>query len=300
MTGLSALAGATAALGMLLIAVGLVATPDPPGTRSRRGTWWAGHRVSGRRLGVLVAIPVAVLAVTGWPAAALIALVATAGAPRLLGGRRASETRIARLQALADWTRRLGDVLGAGAGIEQAIEASLPGAPAPIAGDVARLVARLRARHPVQAALRAFGDDLDDPTGDLVVAALLLAADRRGRGLARLLAALAATVEAEVAMRRGIEADRATPRTTARWVLYITLAVVAGLVLFDRTYVAPFGTPTGQVVLALIGALFTGAFAWMHRLTTGTPGQRFLPADNPPADRTGSANRASDGMGWQR
>ena len=60
-------------------------------------------------------------------------------------------------------------------------------------------------------ALRAFADDLADPTGDLVVAALMLAADRRGRGLTRVLEGLAVTVEAEVALRRQVDADRATP-----------------------------------------------------------------------------------------
>jgi hypothetical protein len=112
-----------------------------------------------------------------------------------------------------------------------------------------------------------------------VAAALLLAIDRRGRGLARLLAALATTVEAEVGMRRSVEADRATPRTTARWVVYITLAVCGGLVIFDREYVEPFGSPGGQVVLAVIGGLFAASFAWMHRLTTGGPARRFLPGE---------------------
>ena len=143
---------------------------------------------------------------------------------------------------------------------------------------MARLVARLRARRPVEEALRAFGDDLADPTADLVVAALLLAATRRGRGLARLLTGLAATVEEEVAMRRAVEADRATPRTTARWVAGITVGVTAALVLLDRAYVAPFATPAGQVALAVVAVLFAGAFGWMHRLSAPPAPARFLPA----------------------
>jgi len=96
-------------------------------------------------------------------------------------------------------------------------------------------------------------------------------------GLARLLTGLAHTVEEEVAMRRGVEADRAQPRTTARWVTCITVGVVAALLVFDRAYIAPFGTAEGQLVLALVGGLFAAAFAWMHRLTSTTPGHRFLP-----------------------
>jgi len=230
-----------------------------------------------RRWALSLAAPLLALLLTGWPVAALLAAAAAVGVPRLLGGRRAAEARIARLQGLADWTRRLADVLGAGAGLEQALQASMRTVPVPITAEVGALAARLHARHPVAEALRAFADDLDDPVGDLVVAALLLAAGRRGRGLARVLTGLAGTVEAEVAMRRGVEADRAQPRTTARWVCYISLAVAAGLFVFNPSYVAPFGTPSGQVVLLAVGALFAGAFAWMQRLTRSPPGGRFLP-----------------------
>ena len=268
-TALAALGGALAGLGVLLVVAGWTGRglPERTGSVPRR-SWRARlRRVPARGWRGWSAVPLLAWAVTGWPVAAVFALVVTAAVPRLLAERRAAAARIERLQGLADWTRRLADVLTAGAGLEQALVASLPGAPAPVAGDVARLVARLRARRPVEEALRAFGDDLADPTADLVVAALLLAATRRGRGLAKLLTGLAATVEEEVAMRRAVEADRATPRTTARWVAGITLAVTAALVLLDRAYVAPFATPAGQVALAVVAVLFAGAFWWMHRLS---------------------------------
>ena len=46
-------------------------------------------------------------------------------------------------------------------------------APAPISDDVATLSARIAARTPTETALRRFADDLDDPSADLVVAALI-------------------------------------------------------------------------------------------------------------------------------
>ena len=93
--------------------------------------------------------------------------------------------------------------------------------------EVSALAARLAARWPTETALRAFADDLDDATGDLVVATLILGARRRGPGLARVLTAVADSVAEEVAMRRKVEAERAKPRTTARAVTLITLGVVA-------------------------------------------------------------------------
>jgi hypothetical protein len=53
-----------------------------------------------------------------------------------------------------------------------------------------------------------------------VAATLILGAHRRGPGLAAVLDDLAGTVAEEVRIRRGIEADRAKPRTTARWVTF--------------------------------------------------------------------------------
>jgi Flp pilus assembly protein TadB len=178
------------------------------------------------------------------------------------------------------------DTIRAGAGIEHALTQSAGTCPAALRPQVTALVARLRARQPTEAALRAFADELADPTADLIVAALILSASRRGRGLANVLTGLATTVAEEVMMRRQVEADRAKPRTTARAVTAITLAVAGGLIVLDRAYVAPFGSPLGQLVLALVIAIFAAAFWWLRVLATGRPAARFLPAD-----QTGLAGR---------
>ena len=99
--------------------------------------------------------------------------------------------------------------------------------------------------------MRAFADDLDDATGDLIVATLILGARRRGPGLARVLSAVADSVAEEVAMRRKVEAERAKPRTTARAVTLITLGVVA-VGSLNGTYLAPYRTLLGQLVLVVI------------------------------------------------
>jgi Flp pilus assembly protein TadB len=277
LTALAAFAGGLVGLGVLMVILGMRRTGTARArTRMRLRTvnpdfrWAPGAVLAG----------IAVLALTGWPIAALAAGVGVLGIPKLMGGRRDATRRLERLAALGDWTRRLADVLVAGAGLEHAIDASVRAAPAPIAADVARLGARLRARRPLSEALHGFADDLADPTGDLVVSALLLAAHRRGRGLARVLTGLAVAVDADVAMRRSVDAQRATPRTTARYLTAVTVITVVGLMTLRSAYMAPFGTVTGQLVLALVGVLFASGFAWMATLTKDTPGQRFLPATN--------------------
>jgi Flp pilus assembly protein TadB len=211
---------------------------------------------------------------SGWLVAVVIMPVACAGLPVLLGAQRGT-TSIERLEAMEEWTRGLAGVLTVGVGLEQAIIATLRSTPDPIRPEVATLVARLRARWMTGAALRAFADDLDDATGDLIAASLLLGAERRGAGLASVLEGLAQTVAEDVRIRRAIEADRAKPRTTARWITFITVGV---LVLFalNGTYIRPYGSGVGQLILlALLGA-YVGALAWMRSLAQGSRLPRFI------------------------
>ena len=187
---------------------------------------------------------------TGWMVAVLVVPAAAAGLPVLLSAPPAA-SKIDRLEAMEEWTRSLSGVLTAGVGLEQALIATLRSTPDPIRPEVTRLASRLRARWATEDALRAFADDLDDATGDVVAANLILGARRRGAGLASVLDALAESVAADVRARREIEADRAKPRATARWVTIITVSVLVFLAL-TGDYVAPFGTPLGQVLLALL------------------------------------------------
>jgi tight adherence protein B len=275
----AALGGAAAAVGLLLFARELIGVPEMLTSGRSRPARMPVPKLTSRRALVLVAVPALAWAVTGWPVAGAAALVALLALPRVMGGKRAAQRVIARLDALATWVRRLADLLAAGIGLEQALQASARSAPPMLAEEVSRLAWRLRVGTPTEVALRAFADDIADPAGDLVAAALILAANRRGRGFARKLKALAATIDDEVAMRRRVEADRATPRTTVRYVTGITLLAVTALVTLDRTYMAPFSSPVGQASLAVACALFAGAFWLMHRLVTDPPPHRFLSAD---------------------
>jgi tight adherence protein B len=81
----------------------------------------------------------------------------------------------------------------------------------------------------------------------------------------------------EVAARRRIEADRAKPRTTARAVTAITLAIIAAGLL-NRGYTGPYGTVLGQVVLSATLGFFGAALWWMHSMTRTTRPARILVA----------------------
>lgn len=279
---LAAFAGAAVVCGVLLVALGWRRVPVRAGSsRSwrpefrRRRTRVAATVWSRWRWPTAIAAAVVVWLVSGWLVAGLIVAVTVVGLPVILSTSRTAALAIDRVEALEEWTRRLSDILVVGVGLEQAIAATVRTCPGPLIDEVSALATRLAARWPTETALRTFADDLDDATGDLIVATLILGARRRGPGLARVLSAVADSVAEEVAMRRKVEAERAKPRTTARAVTLITLGVVA-VGSLNGTYLEPYRTLLGQLVLAVITLGFVGSLAWMRALTLSKPEPRFL------------------------
>ena len=276
---LAALSGALVTAGVLGVIASLRPRPVAPPTNPRR-TAALRRRVRkiptrtrvlalvGFGAGALVAV------LSGWLVAVVAIPLAVVGLPSLL--RSPGETaQIERLEAMAEWTRNLAGVLTVGVGLEQALVATLRSTPEAIKPEVSRLVARLRARWSTEDALLKFADELDDATGDLVAAYLILGARRRGAGLASVLQGLAESVADDVTARRKVEADRAKPRATARNVTLITLGVL-GFLAFNGQFMAPYGTPLGQALLAVLLGAYAGTLVWLRRMSVGEPLPRFL------------------------
>jgi Flp pilus assembly protein TadB len=278
-----ALAGALIVAGLIGVVVGLRPTAAAP--MPARSRWMRRVTKIDRttRLLLLGGVAGGVIAwlVTGLVLAVAAVPIAAVGLPMLLSSSTAA-SRIRRLEAMEEWTRSLSGVLTVGVGLEQAIVATLRSTPAAIAPEVSRLVARLRARWNTDEALLAFADELDDSTGDLVAANLILGARRRGAGLASVLEGLAESVAADVRARRQVEADRAKPRATARWVTVISAGVIVILGISGR-YVEPYRSPLGQVVLATLLTAYVATLIWLKRMAIGRELPRFLAS--PAGDR---------------
>ena len=224
--------------------------------------------IAGVTAGVIIAL------LTGWVIAIVLIPAAIIGLPWLLSSGDAT-ARIERLEAMEEWTRSLAGVLTVGVGLEQAIVATLRSAPKEIRPEVNLLAARLRARWPTEDALRAFADDLDDSTGDLLAANLLLGARRRGAGLANVLESVAVSVGEDVRSRRMIEADREKPRSTARVVTIITLVALFVMFFFTNMFDA-YRTGLGQIILTFLLALYVAALIWMKSMAKGKKLPRFI------------------------
>jgi len=159
------------------------------------------------------------------------------------------------------------------------LTATLRSTPAAIRPEVTILVNRLNANMPTKTALRAFADDLADPTGDVIAATLMMGADHNGDGLASILNGLAESVSDEVRARRAIEADRAKPRQTGRLITIISSSMVLLLLVFSGDYVAPYRTPFGQLTLLILLGAYIGTLLWMRNMSIGKPAARFLGTD---------------------
>lgn len=270
---LPALAGALIVGGVIALVVGLTPSEVVERPPRKRRLKPLPRQTQGLLAAGAIAGLIAVM-VTGWAMALVLVPIAFVGLPALLSSGPA-QSRIERLEAMEEWTRSLSGVLTVGVGLEQALVATMRSTPAAIAPEVTRLVARLRARWATEQALRAFADELDDSTGDLVAANLILGARRRGAGLASVLDGLAESVAADVRARRQVEADRAKPRATARWVTIISASVLVVLAV-SGTYVEPYRSPLGQVILVGLLAAYVSTLVWMKRMAIGRELPRFL------------------------
>lgn len=254
-----------------------------------------------RRQLIAGAIALGVFVVSGWLLAAITAGVAALMIPDLWSDKRGLQV-ITRLDALSTWTRRLADLLASGAAnsLEAALIRSAGMCPPEIEPEVRRLADRLRPRG-TEAALLAFADEIDDPAGDHIAAAMILRHRSGGQGLAPLLADLAADIETQVANRRAIEADRAKPMSNVRMIISLTIVMSAVMIFFGGDYMAPFRTLYGQVFLALPMGLLLASLGWIRDLTKAQVGPRFLTdrdlGTRPQTGATPAAGRATTTVG---
>jgi len=134
----------------------------------------------------------------------------------------------------------------------------------------------LRGRTPLPEALYQLADDLNDPSADLVIAALILNSKLRGPGLREVLTALGNSAREEVDMRQRIIAQRAGTRRSVQIIVAVVVIFVLGMAVFNRSFVQPYGSPLGEAVLAGVLALFGLGFWWLRRLAKVEQPSRFL------------------------
>jgi Flp pilus assembly protein TadB len=272
---LAILIGGLTGAALFLAVVALYGLPPRrPGSQSSRLDRMRRDLLSGRGA-VAVVIGILILISTRWVAAGVgIGLLAYNW--RSLTGAGTERVAVARLEGLATWTESLRDTIAGAVGLEQAIPSSTRIATPAIKEPLLGLVDRLHTRMPMPDALRLFAVDLDDPSADLIIAALIINSRLRGPGLRDLLGALSRSVREELDMRRKVTAERRSTRRSVQIVVLVSVGMAIGLAFIDRSFLAPYSTPVGQLVLGLIAVLYGLGIWWLRRLARFETPQRLL------------------------
>lgn len=227
-----------------------------------------------RRIGITVAVGLLVVIASGWPVAGLLAALAAWALPTMIGDFHGQRDLIERTEAIGTWTEQVRDVMSGAAGLEEAITATGPIAPAPIAVEVQRLVARLHHQR-LDDALAAFGTEVAHPCADMVVAALVISARMESADMNGALTRLAVSIRGETHMRIRVEVGRAKVRTAASLILGVVAATIVMLTVLSRGYLDAYDGASGQAMLGVVGAIFAGGGALMARMSRIEQPERF-------------------------
>lgn len=272
---LALLVGAVVGGGLLLFVIAVRGTAVRPAKEGAGGLSRGLTNNDLVKIGVALLVGLLTLIATRWLVAAGGAVImmyffGPSLAPKTAGG------DIARIEALASWCESLRDTIAGAVGLEQAIPASLSAAGPAIQAPLGLLVDRLRTRQPLPEALARFADDLNDPSADLVIAALILNARLRGPGLRDLLGALSTSAREELDMRRRVEAARRSTKRSVRIVVAVSLGTSLAITVLNHDFVEEYDSAFGQGVLAGVLLIYAAGFLWLRRLATFTSTGRFL------------------------
>lgn len=273
-------AGLVTGLGLLLIAMGLrrrVESPpdevDQPKSRSAAMEELTDRLPLRVGFGLAAAVVMGILAL--WPVAIVLAFLGGYVAPTIAGAKSRREAAVSRTEAIASWAEQLRDVIGAAAGLQEAISVTADLSPVEIRADVQQIRNGLLYED-LPTLLRQFAERVDDPAADQIVVSLVLAATRSSGNLTELLNETAVAARAEASMRMRMEVSRAQSYADAKAATYIVLGMFGFLLVFNSEYLEPYGGFEGQLVLGAVGLLWAFAVQGLAALARVRRPERVL------------------------
>jgi tight adherence protein B len=221
------------------------------------------RRASPRAIGAAAGAAVAFTA-TGWPAAALAGGCLGVVLPASVLRTREERARLERREAIAETSSRLRDAIRSGIGLADALARAAENAPRALRANLRRFVSDARVSGMPEAA-RSFAQRVRDPSADLLASALATSERLGSRNLSDVLDALAESTTAQAAAVREAWAHQTRNRMSARVVAAVPVLLLLAIRRVNPSYLAPFGAPEGQAVLALGLALIWAGYAAMRR-----------------------------------
>jgi tight adherence protein B len=198
--------------------------------------------------------------VTGTPVVALVPAVAAAMLPSTYFGRRRA-ARLRELQAAwPDGLRDLAASLAAGRSLGHALVTLADTGPPALRVAFARFPTLSRMLGPV-AALEVVEAELADPTSDRVIEVLILAQERGGPIVARILEDLVVATTKDVKVLDEVESEGLEMKLNARAVLVMPWLVLVALTIRGGAFRDFYSSAAGLVVV-LVGAALCALGAW--------------------------------------
>ena len=77
-------------------------------------------------------------------------------------------------------------------------------------------------------------------------------------------------------MRMRVAAGRARVRTAARIIIAVTMLLVVALLVWSRSFLSPYGTLAGQLMLLVVGGCFAAGFWWLQKISALDSDPRIL------------------------
>lgn len=268
-----ALVSATAAGGMVAIALGMLPTgATSRRRRSSRSDWLVQAGVSttpfqfwASSLGAGLLTLVAVTLLTGSWAVAAVPSVLVGMLPRLYFGnqrrRRMGEVR----QAWPDGLRDLVASISAGRSLARAVEELAFTGPLPLRQAFSSFPFLARSLG-VGAALETIRDNLADPTTDRVIEVLIVAHERGGAIVPEILRDLAEATARDVWATEEIETAALEHKINARAVFVLPWLVLIAMTVRPGPFRDFYATPLGLAVIGLGGVLSLTGSVLVSRL----------------------------------
>jgi len=218
--------------------------------------------------------------ITGTMLVALVPACAAAMLPRAYFGRRRT-ARLRELQAAwPDGLRDIGASLAAGRSLSHALVTLADTGPAPLRAAFVRFPSLSRMLGPV-AALEVVKAELADPTSDRVIEVLILAQERGGPIVARILDDLVVATTKDVKVLDEVESEGLEMKLNARAVLVMPWLVLVALTIRDGAFRDFYSSPAGLVVVLVGAALCALGAWWIGRLGRAHEEQRVFGSAHP-------------------
>ncbi len=231
-------------------------------------------------LGVAAAAFAVTFFVTGTVLVAVVPAIAAAALPRAYYGRR----RAARLRSLQtawpDGLRDVGASIAAGRSLGHAVATVAETGPHALREAFARFPVLARMLGPV-GALEVVKAELADPTSDRVLEVLILAQERGGPIVARILDDLVVSTTKDVKVLDEIESEGLEMKINARAVLVMPWLVLVALTVRDGAFREFYRSPAGFVVVLVGAALCALGAWWIGRLGRTHTERRVFAAAHP-------------------